>query len=122
MLDKEKVFSFFSLFADLEGAAAQKCRPLCDAAAATVGARLRPDLPAPLPQEDMECLCLAAAAIAWRDWQAIGPGIGQEVRVGEITLKQSPDRAASCEDICRHFEARAAHLLRAPALFRQVGP
>lgn len=122
-MDRDKVFAFFALFADLEGEAAQKCRPLCDGAAAGLMGRLRPELEHPLPPEDMECLCLAAAAQAWRDWQAVGGFAAGEIKVGAISLRsaQGGDRAGA-EDICRHFEARAAHLLAPPTVLRQVGP
>ncbi len=121
MLDRSRIFELFSFFADVEGEAAARLRPFCDAAAARLETRLRPGL------EDIgtaaERLCVAAAACAWGDWMTVGGGAGSvtdEVRVGDITLRSGTGRGnagAGGEELRERFLADVADLLLPPFVF-----
>lgn len=123
MLELKRVISLFSLFCDLEGAALEPWEGICGAAAAYVEARLRPEVD---PAAHMDTLCAAAAGVACADYltvQAAG-GRSEEIRVGDITLKDRQTAGnADAGGIRAYFLGRAAHLLapECPALIPAGG-
>lgn len=120
MPDKDRVFALFSLFSDLEGEAAERYRPLCDGAAAAMASRMRPGI---TEEADLERLCMAAAAGAYCDLLELrGSSAAEELRVGDITLKNSSrSGSGDSEGVRAHFEALAADLLEPACVLRRTG-
>lgn len=120
MLDQERVFHLFTLFADLEEDAALRYRPLCDGAAALFSRRARQSL----PPEDLERLATAAAGCAYCDWLDLTGGAlsAEEIKVGDIALKSSSGGGkAATAQLRTHFGAMAEDLLCPPFVFGQIG-
>ena len=111
MLENDRIFTHFLAMSGLEEQDAQALRPLCDAAGIQIVSRLRESIS---PGRHMDRLCLAAAAIALSDWLELGGGAmrAQEVRVGEITLREGGAGALSrSSDLRERFLAGVADLL-----------
>lgn len=125
ILDRDQTFSYFSFYSDLEGAAAEKYRLLSDLAAGHIQSRIKPELledPEQLTEEDRNLLCMVAAAYAYQDWLELSGGgtfAGEEIKVGDITLKNSSGTAVSGngDDVRQAIESKAAHLLEPPFVF-----
>lgn len=120
-LDRSRVAAVFSLFSDLAGEHLEPWRGFCETAAARVEARLRPGADV---KQEMEALCIAAAAWAYCDYLMASEAGGDQkaLRVGDISIQgASGDRQAAAE-IRDYFLGEAAHLLEpaCPAL-RAVG-
>lgn len=90
MLDMQRVEELFALYSDLEGNDLNNWKALCKTAAEAVIRRLRAGVEA---ERHMERLCSAAAGLACSNFltisSAMGIGSGEEVRVGDISLKSS---------------------------------
>ena len=111
MLDKDRIFTHFVRLSGLDEAGAGAFRALCDAAGQYLAGRL---LDGVSVAGNMDRLCLAAAALAYGDWLEFGGGAAgsQEVRVGEITLREGGAGAAPRGGGMReHFLAGVADLL-----------
>lgn len=120
MLDKDRVFSHFVTMTGLGEQAAGSFRVLCEAAGRYLAGRLREGALAP---ENMDRLCLAAGALAYGDWLELGGNLAQtqEVRVGEITLREGGARAApSASKLREHFLAGVADLLAPRFVLGQI--
>lgn len=125
MLDYDRVLSLFSLFTDLTGDSLARWEGLCQSAARRLEARLRPSAEA---EAEMEGLCAAAAAMAYGDYLLLGSagaGTADEIRVGDISLKNSVshDTKRDAEEIRAYFLNGVAHLLlpECPALLAVGG-
>jgi len=124
VLDKDLVFKYFLTFSGLDEDAGCRMRPVCDAAAGAISARLSEKAEFP---RDMERLCLAAAAVAYSGYLEIGSADSsmQEIKVGDISLRDSAASGSSAKgaaDLRDSFLAGVAPLLKAPFVFRQVAP
>jgi len=111
MLDKDRIFTHFKTMCGLEAAQAQPLRPLCDIAAQYLLIWLRENIRL---NQNMERLCVAAAALACGDWLELGGSIsqGQELRVGDISLRESSGSSAPRGSALReHFLAGISDLL-----------
>jgi hypothetical protein len=88
MLDIESVFTRFCSFAGLSPQEAAPWRPLCESSARLVEGRLREDADA---EANMDRLCMAAALAAYNAYLRLSgkSSPGDEIRVGDITLKSS---------------------------------
>jgi len=121
MLENDRIFTHFLSVSGLSVSDAERFRPLCDAAGQQLYGRLREGVSL---GENMERLCLAAAAIALNDWLQLGGGAlqAQEVRVGEITLREGGVGAAG-RGAClhEHFLVGVADLLTPSAVLTSVG-
>jgi len=121
MLDNDRIFTHFLRMSGLAEETARPLRPLCDAAGQYLAGRLREGVSL---GGNMDRLCLAAAALAYGDWLELGGGaIGaQEVRVGEITLREGGAGAAPRGGGMReHFLAGVADLLAPRAVLAGTG-
>lgn len=111
MLNLDRVFHLFCLFADLDEAEAADWRWLCEAAEQTVTRRLREGVE---PSAEMERLCAAAASIANDRYNLLRPGgfsEQEEIKVGDITVKNGSG-AGEKESLQEHFLAEISDLLR----------
>lgn len=114
MLDFDKVLAFFSLFSGLESSVLAQWHDYCHATVQGIQSRLRPtvDLDA-----EMDRLCLAAAALIYCDYCTFHTSseMHDEVRVGDITLRNTSPHAGSQEiaAIRARFLADIAPLLLA---------
>jgi hypothetical protein len=122
MLDQDRVFNLFIAFSDLPEETAGRFRPVCQAAADSLCAKLSRRVRLP---RDMERLCLAAAAIAYHDFCGIGSsGLAGEIRVGEISLRH-PDWSGSppsrmAAELRDRFLLDIADILKTPFVFGRV--
>jgi len=93
MLDKDRVFDHFLTMTGLGRGEAAVYRPFCDAAAAFIRSRLKGGIDF---GRNMDRLCIAAAAVAYSDWLELGGSLSsaEEIRVGEITVRQRTGRSA----------------------------
>ena len=111
MLDIDRVFTHFTTMSGLDEGGAAPYRALCDGAARYIFSSLREDVHL---AGQMDRLCLAAAALAYGDWIELGGSLSaaEEMRVGEITLRESrgnaPPRGGALRE---HFLAGIADLL-----------
>lgn len=122
MLDKDRVYHFFLVYAGLDEQASAGLRPLCDASAESLAVKLREGVDL---SRHMERLCLAAAGFAFCDWCELGTASSDEheVRVGEITLRSSASAYAAAKDLTvlrEHFLESIADLLKPRFVFGQV--
>jgi len=111
MLENDRIFTHFLRMSGLSEDGARPFRPLCDAAGQYLAGRLREGVSL---SGNMDRLCIAAAALAYGDWLELGGGApgAQEVRVGEITLREGGAGAAPRGGGMReHFLAGVADLL-----------
>ena len=121
MLEKDRIFTHFLRLSGLSEDSAGALRPLCDAAGQYLAGRLRAGVSL---GGNMDRLCLAAAALAYGDWLELGGGaLGpQEVRVGEITLREggsgSSARGAGMRE---HFLAGVADLITPRVVLAHTG-
>ena len=119
MLNIERVFSLFCLFADLESGEAQRWRWVCENAANSLVRRLRKGVDLAF---EMERLCIVAAALAYDSYVAMEPdgfSKSDEIKVGDITIKNSDYAAAKSDSglIGEHFLAGVYDLLEPPESF-----
>lgn len=112
-LDLDKVMELFSLFSDLEGCELERWRGFCRVEADSLGERVREDVDA---SACMEQLCTAAAGLAYSDYLTLqtASGPGDEVRVGDISLRSSAAsrQESGAGEIREHFLRGVARLLR----------
>jgi len=111
LLDKDRIFTHFKNMCGLDEAAARPLRPLCDVAAQYLVTRLRPEIRL---DANMDRLCIAAAALACGDWLELGGSLSpaQELRVGDITLRESSGGSAPRGSALReHFLTGISDLL-----------
>ncbi|MCL2857693.1 MAG: hypothetical protein FWE19_08270 [Oscillospiraceae bacterium] len=115
MLDSDRIFMHFLSMSGTSVAGAGSLRALCDAAGQHLVGRLRGGVSV---TENMDRLTLAAAALAYGDWLELGGDTAgtQEVRVGEITLREGGGAAPRGSGIREHFLAGVADLLALPAV------
>ena len=122
MLENDRIFMHFLAMSGLPGEDAQTLRPMCDAAGQQIFGRLRDGVSL---GGNMDRLCLAAAALALDDWLRLGGGAlrAQEVRVGEITLREGGAGATGRgADLREHFLSGVADLLKPNVAFTSTGP
>lgn len=124
MLDRERVRALFGLFTDLPDDRLGLWEGLCDNAADSLMGRLRKGVSLPANRER---LCTAAAAMAYADYlllDAGGAGSSDEIRVGEITLKNSNsgEKNSGSREIREYFLGQIGDLLADSAVvFAAVG-
>ncbi len=121
MLDKDRVFQLFILFADLEEHSALRYRPFCDAATALLSRKAKPGI----KEEDLERLYTAAAGYAYCDWLDVmgGASAAEEIKVGDITVRNSfGEGKTGTAELRGHFQALVTDLLEPPFVFGQVAP
>ena len=121
MLDKDRIFAHFRTMSGLDEAGAVPYRSLCDSAAQYVFNRLRPDVQL---DRNMDRLCVAGAALAYGDWLELGGALsaGQELRVGDITLRENSGSAPARGALMReHFLAGVADLLTTRFVLAGIG-
>ena len=121
MLENDRIFTHFLGMTGLDKETAKAFRPLCDAAGRYLAGRLREGVPL---GGNMDRLCLAAAALAYGDWLELGGSAlrAQEVRVGEITLRESSAGAAPRGvGLREHFLAGVADLLAPRVVLASTG-
>jgi hypothetical protein len=121
MVDKEKVFELFALFADLDKDFALRYRPFCDAAASLLSYKAKTGL----KEEDLERLATAAAGYAYCDWLDLTGGLhtAEEIKVGDISVKNSAGSGkAATTELRQHFEGLVADLLEPAFVFGQTAP
>ena len=117
MLENDRIFTHFLAMSGLPEEDAEAFRPMCDAAGQQVLSRLRDGVSL---SANMDRLCLAAAALALDDWLRLGGGAlrAQEVRVGEITLREGgAGLAGRGADLREHFLSGVADLLKPNVAF-----
>jgi len=120
MLENDRIFTHFLAMSGLTEEDAGTLRPLCDAAGQQIIGRLRDGVSL---AGNMDRLCLAAAALAVDDWLRLGGGAlrAQEVRVGEITLREGGVGTSRGVDLREHFLAGVADLLTPNVVLTSVG-
>lgn len=115
MLDKRQIRNLFAMLCDLTDEELEKWAGLCESAESSITSRLRENVDV---KRNMERLCIAAAACAYFDYMMLsgGAGASSEVKVGDISVKnsgESPD-ARSIRD---NFIAEIADLINVPTGF-----
>lgn len=118
-LDNQKIRDMFAMFTDLPDSELSDWTGLCDSAALQIADRLRENVDV---QRHMERLCVAAAATAYCDYTVLTSGAARssgEIRVGEISLKNTDSQNAGLDAIETrdHFLAEIADLIKAPTGF-----
>lgn len=111
ILDIERILSLFALFTDLPDRQLFAWRGLCAAAAGTIQGKVRADVNI---KANMERLCTAAAAWAYSDYLALSAGgSGEEIRVGDISLKNSKTSGGfgEAQEIRNYFMEQIADLV-----------
>jgi hypothetical protein len=94
-IDMEQVRRCFTLFADLDGREGARWDSLCRRAAEHIAARLRPETD---PALHRERLAMAAAIVAYGDYLLLengGISAGEELKVGDVSIKAAADRGAA---------------------------
>lgn len=120
-LDKQRILSLFALFTDLPDQELSAWEYLCVCASEKISSRLRADADA---SKNSERLCNAAAALAYCDYAMLtaNGGASKEIRVGDISVKNSADThdAVSTRD---YFLEQISDLIEGPAgfAFRSTG-
>ena len=118
-LDNELILKFFSLFTDLPDAELLKWKSLCENAGNKIWSLRKNGVNI---KRNMERLCSAAAACAYCDYVILaggGTGSSGELRVGDISVKESSHKTAMIDaaDTRAHFLAEVADLIDVPTGF-----
>lgn len=115
-LNDQKIRDFFAVFTDLPDAELPRWRGLCDSAEKQIADRLRRDADV---ARNMERLCVAAAASAYCNYALLHDGGSDEIRVGDISLKNPRGNTDAIDAISTrdYFLADIADLIGAPAEF-----
>lgn len=110
MLDGDRVFTHFLQISGLEEGAAEDLRAVCDIAGQYLYGRLRAGVNL---AANMDRLCLAAAALAFGDYLEFGGArhSGQEVRIGDVTMRESGGASPAAGRMREHFLAGVADLI-----------